>query len=584
MYNTNSLKIVRYIIFGLFLILISFLIKLQIIEGSKFNSIAENNIVRIKTLHPIRGEIFDRKFRPIVVNESSINLYITPSKIKDSKKLIEFINLNFGIDPAEIHNLLYDNRFRLYQELLLQQNVEYLNFVNVMESFNYYPALSYKIESIRNYAYPNHFSGHLGRINETEYNTRKEQGYTINSFLGKTGLEKKYENLLRGQNGHKIIQVDASGQNLQLFKQNLNQPAKNGADLILCIDNDLQKYANSIFPEKMKGAIVVINAETGGVLTYLSKPEFDQNIFSQNISSSQWNALMNDLDKPMLDRIIHGAYPPGSVYKPIMATLGLETNTIQKDTKLVACEGGLMVGDRYFKCWYEDGHGQLAVIDAIKVSCDVFFYDLSLKFSLAEINDFTKKNMVTIKTGIDLSGERSGFFPTREWYIENYGKYTPIIGHKVNLSIGQGEVLSTPLQICAYYAALCNQGIWCKPHLLQKYISGNKTENFDLEKYQLPISEENLDLMRISLWKAVNERYGTGTAANVGGVDVYGKTGSAENHMGEKTHSWFAGFADTDNYKIAFVVFVENGGHGGSISAPIAGKLIHYYQAKENRK
>ncbi|MCF7794001.1 MAG: penicillin-binding protein 2 [Candidatus Cloacimonetes bacterium] len=584
MYKASSIRVVRYIILFLFLVLFASLFRLQVIEGKKYESIAENNIVRIKKLLPVRGEIFDQKFRSIALNKPSINLYCTPGKVADKLKLIEFISQNFSIKSEEIEKILYENRFRLYQEILLVQNVDHSNLVRVMEFFNYYPSLSYKTESIRDYSYPNHFSGHLGRINEKEYKVRKEQGYTINSFLGKTGLEKQYESLLRGKNGHRIIQVDASGNDLQLFKHNLDKPAQNGADLILTIDNQLQAYSNSIFPEDMKGAIVVMNAETGGILTYLSKPEFDQNIFSSNISTTVWNELMNDQDKPMLDRIIHGAYPPGSVYKPIMATLGLETNTIQKDTKLVACDGGLMVGDRYFKCWWEEGHGRLDVIDAMKVSCDVFFYDLSLKFSLDDINQFSKKNMITRKTGVDLPSERSGFFPTHKWYIDNYGKYVPIIGHKVNLAIGQGEVLTTTLQICAYYAALSNNGKWMRPHLLKKYILGNKTSNFKTEGVQIPVSEENLELLRLSLWKAVNERYGTGTAANVGGVDVYGKTGSAENHMGEETHSWFAGFVETDEYKISFIVFVENGGHGGSVAAPIAGKIIQFYDALRKQK
>jgi penicillin-binding protein 2 len=320
-----------------------------------------------------------------------------------------------------------------------------------------------------------------------------------------------------------------------------------------------------------------MDTETGDILAYLSHPEYDLNIFSGNLSVDEWNKLNQDEAKPMLDRVIHGAYPPGSVYKPILATLGLETNTIEPDTKLASCEGGIFIGDRYFNCWWEKGHGQLNVTDAIKVSCDVFFYDLSTKFSLSQIGNFTKQNFLTVKTGIDLPGERSGFFPTRQWYIDSYGKYAAIIGHKVNLAIGQGEILSTTLQICAYYAALANDGIWKQPHLMKKTIANNKNSFFEIHEEQLPVSEENLHLIQHALWKAVNERYGTGTAASVAGVSIYGKTGSAENHMGEVTHSWFAGYAVNDRIKISFAVFLENAGHGGSVSAPIAGQIIDFY-------
>ncbi len=579
MYRIKSLRTFYYIVAGMFILLYAALFRLQIMEGRKYDSIAENNIIRIKTIPPMRGEIFDRNFRPIAENRSSINLYFTPGKIQNKDKFIEFINFNFQIDKETIKQTIYENRFRLHQEILLVQNIEYEKFVKVMESFNFYPSLSYRTEAIRKYAYPNLFTGHLGRINEFEYRKLKDKGYTINSFLGKTGLERQYEELLRGKNGYRIIQVDASGKDLQIFKHNLDQPPQNGATVILSIDNELQAFASSIFPAEKNGAIIIMNAENGSILTYLSKPEFDQNIFSQNISTAQWNALMNDPTKPMLDRIIHGAYPPGSVFKPIVATLGLETGTIDPGTKLTSCDGGMMVGNRYFKCWWEQGHGSLSVVDAIKVSCDVFFYDLSLKLSLVQMNEFSKLNMTTIKTGIDLPAERSGFFPSREWYLDNFGKHAPIIGHKVNLSIGQGEVLTTPLQICAYYAALCNQGKWLKPHLLERTISGDETNMIKLEQIELPISPENVELMRVALWKTVNERYGTGTAANVDGVEVYGKTGSSENHMGEETHSWFAGFAEGKDYKIAFVVFVENAGYGGTVSAPIAGRLIQYFDS-----
>ena len=581
MFESNPLKIITYVISGLFLILLTALFKLQILEGKKYNQIAENNIVRIKVTFPIRGEIFDRKFRPIASNKASFNLYITPGKIQNKELVINFVCSNFGMESEEVRKVIHENRFRLHQDILLIQNIPFDKMIRTSEFLNYYPSLDFKTEAIREYAYTNHFTGHLGRINEKEYLEKKESGYTINSYLGKNGLENSYETMLRGKNGYNVIQVDASGKNLQFFKHNLDKPAQNGADLILTIDNDLQNYIVDIFPKKGRGAVVVMDTETGEILAYVSEPDFDLNIFSSNISQEDWNEISNDESKPMLDRVIHGTYPPGSVYKPIMATLGLETETISTDTKLAECKGGLFLGDRFFKCWWENGHGKLNVTDAIKVSCDVFFYDLSTKFSLAQIGEFTKQNMLTVKTGIDLPGERSGFFPTREWYVETYGKYVAIIGHKVNLAIGQGEVLTTPLQICAYFGALANDGMWKRPHLLKKSISEKTNHPYEIYEQKLPVSDENMKLIQHALWKAVNERYGTGTAASVGGVNVFGKTGSAENHMGKETHSWFTGYAIGKNYKISFVVFLENAGHGGSISAPLAGKIIQFYNGLE---
>ncbi len=560
-----------------FLILFLSLFKLQIIESTKYTTIAEKNFVRIKTIFPIRGEIYDRKYRSIVLNKPSYNLYISLNKIQDKKTVTEFISQNFDLKLDEIDKIIYDNRFRLYKDVLIVQNINFEKMVKISEQMNYYPSLSLKSEKIRQYLYNNHFTGYTGRINENEYAKYKDDGYSINSYIGKSGLEKYYENMLRGKNGYQLLQVDASGQNLQFFKHNLDKPPVNGTSLILTIDNDLQYYISSIFPKEKNGAIVVMDVKTGGILAYVSKPDFNQNIFSENLTTKQWSNITNDPAKPMLDRIIHGTYPPASIFKPIMATLALEEKVINKKTKLSRCDGGLWFGNRYFKCWYKKGHGRLNVMDAIKYSCDVFFYDLSTQFSLEQINNFTKENMLTIKTGVDLFGERNGFFPTRKWYIDNYGKYVGIIGHKVNLSIGQGEVLVTPLQICAYYAALGNNGKWIKPHLLVKTISDIESSYIQSEIKQLPVSQKNLELIQQSLFNTVNESYGTGVAASLNNVSVYGKTGSAENHMGKVTHSWFAGYAKQDEFEIAFVVFLENAGHGGSVSAPIARRIIQYY-------
>jgi penicillin-binding protein 2 len=250
---------------------------------------------------------------------------------------------------------------------------------------------------------------------------------------------------------------------------------------------------------------------------------------------------------------------------------------IEPDTKMAECTGGMQIGNRFFKCWYEDGHGSLAVSDAIKFSCDVFFYDVSLLIDLDDMKDFTEKNFLTMKTGIDLPDERRGFFPDKAWYLDNYGRYTGIIGPKVNLSIGQGELLITPLEFCAYYCALANDGVWLQPHFLEGIIGEDHNKLIEYETKQLPVSKETVEILQKALDRTVNERWGTGAGARVPGVKVCGKTGSAENHMGEDTHAWFAGYAEWEEPEIAFVVFVENGGHGGAVAAPVAQKLVDFY-------
>ena len=574
--KTNS-RLLIFILIVVLGILLSSLFNLQIIQGANYALIAEKNFLRIKSLPPVRGEIYDRNYLPIAVNKPSINLYISPGNIINRDSVSLFVSQQFDVKLEKIKKIIYKNRFRLYNEVLLVQDVNYLQVVNVSEKFDEYPSLEFKTENKREYAYNNHFTGYVGRISETEYEKRKERGYSINSLIGKNGLEKYYEEKLRGENGYHILQVDASGKSLKFFKHNLHKAPAHGVDMILTIDNELQNYISSIMPKDIPGAAVVMDARSGEILAYVSKPDFDQNMFIGNLSAKDWNRLMNDPNTPMLDRIIHGTYPPGSVFKTITALLGLQKGIIDKDTKLAHCDGGMQIGNRYFKCWHKHGHGKLNVVDAIKYSCDVFFYDLSLKIELEEFGRFTKQNFLTNKTGVDLPGERDGFFPTKQWYVDHYGKYVNILGQKVNLSIGQGELLVTPLEVCAHYATIASDGLWRQPHMLKRFIKDQYEEDFIYEELRLPSSREHLAIVQDALYQTVNGRYGTGTAASLPNVAVYGKTGSAENHMGKTTHAWFAGYASWENPEIAFCIFLENGGHGGSAAAPIARKIVQLY-------
>ena len=577
-------KILILLIIFVLLVLVIALGNLQIIQGQKYGLIAEKNFVRIKNLQPVRGEIYDRNYQPIALNKPSINLYIIPGKIVDRTAVAEFVSDFFEIELDKIKKVIRQNRFRLYNEVLLIQDIEYEKVVKAAEKFDIYPSLEFKAEYKREYTYQNHFTGYVSNISDTDFQRLKDQGYTINSHIGKSGLELYYEEKLRGENGYDILQVDASGNSLEFFKHNMHQDPVNGADMILTIDNDLQQYVSSIMPKNISGAVVVMDVRTGEVLAYVSKPDFDQNIFSKSISADVWNSLLSDTSKPMLDRVIHGSYPPGSVFKTIPALLGLENNLIDQTTKLISCEGGLQVGNRYFKCWLASGHGRLNVIDAIKYSCDVFFYDLSMQLDLKDMEVFTKQNFLTKKTGIDLPGERNGFFPTIQWYVDNYGKHVNILGQKVNLAIGQGEILVTPLQICAHYSTIATNGVWRQPHLMKKFIKDDNEEHKIYHEMRLPSKAENLKILQEALYETINGKYGTGGAARVAGVDVYGKTGSAENHMGKTTHAWFAGYASWEEPELAFSVFLENGGHGGSAAAPIAQKVINFYNNQKIAK
>ncbi|MCB5250897.1 MAG: penicillin-binding protein 2 [Candidatus Cloacimonadales bacterium] len=578
--KSKTVLLYRIILGAIFVVLAYALFSLQIVKGSQYKEIAERNYVRIKSLEAARGVIYDEKLNPIAVNNPSINLYYKPFLIKDKEKMADFVSAYLPISKETILKSIYDNRYSTFNEVILCENIDYAVMAAISENLNYYPELFFKVETIRSYIINNHFTGYVGRINEKEYNTYKDDGYKINSLIGKSGIERYYERILRGNAGYEIIQVDAYGRNLKIFKDNLSKKPENGLHIVLNINLDLQKYVNSLFPEKTAGAIVVINPKTGGVLAYSSFPEYDQNLFTAPISNEQWSCLIDDPQKPMLDRVINGSYPPGSTFKTVTGSFGLEKEYVNPQTLLASCIGGLQIGNRFFKCWTSYGHGRLSFIDAIKVSCDVYFYDLSKNFKLNEFAEFVRKNHLIERTGIDLPYEKKGFFPNNEWYTKRLGKNFGSQGLKANLAIGQGEVLTTPIQLCAYYAAIANDGIWKKPHLLKKAIGDRTLLYEELEENinkTLPISEKNLKLIQEGLWQAVNGKNSTGGGARVNGVKVYGKTGSAENAHGDDTHAWFACYATWDEPELAIVVFLENAGHGGSMAAPIAGKIISYY-------
>jgi penicillin-binding protein 2 len=572
-----------YLLFGIisvFFYLIAGLVNLQILNRKKYKLISENNFVRIKKIKPPRGEILDVNYKPIVTNIPSYNLYFVGSKIKDKEKFIKFVAENTALTTKNIKSILHKNRYHKYTDILLVENIPYQKMLRISEKLSAYKSLFFRAESTRKYAYPNHFTGYTANITDDLYRKLKSKGYSLNDNIGRSGLEKYYENYLKGKNGYEIKQVDAQGKNLHLFKYHLEKKPVKGDNLILTIDNDVQNIIRKNFPKNMKGAVIIMNMETGGLLAYVSYPEIDPNIFMSPISNETWNSIVQNPQKPMFDRVLKGRFPPASTFKPVVGLFGLENNIIEKNTKLAECTGGLNVGNRYFKCWYSGGHGKLNIIDALSVSCDVYFYDLSLKIALDDISEFTKKCYLIDRTGIDLPKEVKGFIPDTKWYKKNYGKYVSILGQKVNLSIGQGEVLVTPLSLCAFYAAIGNNGVWKRPHLLKKIIGNDFEKDYTIETNRLPASQKNIKIIQEGLHKVVYGKYGTAKRIRLRGIDIYAKTGSAENHK-KITHAWLGGYAKFKNgEKVAFTVFVENGGHGGSTCVPIARDVLEFYEKK----
>ncbi|MBW6515618.1 MAG: penicillin-binding protein 2 [Candidatus Cloacimonetes bacterium] len=587
MFNGNRIQALTYIFLAPFLILVFFLFRFQLVEGETYQKYAEHNSIRVQTIFPTRGEIYDRHFRPIAINEPSHNLYILPAKLTNLSETAKFINQHLPIPEEEIKELIFQSRFRAYQELIIYRNVDFQKVVEMSEQLNNYPSLFFKTEHVRNYSINNHFSGYISKINRTEFENYRAQfpysGYTINCQIGKTGIEREYETVLRGKPGRRLIQVDSSG---KLFKENPADEEKNqvqhGKDILLTIDLQLQNYIESVFPKGYNGAVLVLDTETGGILSYVSRPVFDLNMFSRTLSRDYWDNLVTDPSFPLMDRVTMATYPPASLFKIMMTGTVLDNNIISPETKLAYCTGSYQYGNRVYRCWNPHGHGSLNLSDAIKHSCNVYFFDLSMRVELPLIENFVKNNYLLDRTGIDLPTERTGFFPSEEWYIERLGSKVLITGHKINLSIGQGEVLLTPIEIGAFYNAIANNGEWTQPHLFSRFISpdkNNEVYNKPKSTKRLDITPSTLSFIQNSLYRAVNETGGTGLGARVQGAKVYGKTGTAQNPAGRNPHTWFAGYAGWDKPEITIVVLFENyPGTGGGVAAPFAGQIIKFYQ------
>ena len=581
--RSKSFQKEDYFFFSILLIfgvLFFFLFKFQISEGKKFREIAEKNYFRISKKPTKRGIIYDRNFQPLVENIPSLAVYIDIGKIRDKEKLAKFLSENLSLSKEKILKTIYQNRFRKFAPILIDKKVELKTAIKLEENINIFPSILVKAESSRNYILQSHFLGYVGKISREEYNLLKNKEYDQTDYIGKVGLEKYYEAELKGNKGYDVVQVDAEGNNLGLVKNDSARQSIPGKNLILTINAELQKKVEKLLPSDKAGAMIAMNCQTGGIIAAASNPKFNPNKFVSGMNQEYWQSIIEDENKPLLNKVCNATYPPGSIFKLLVAAYALENKLVNLEEKLVDCKGGVKYGGRFFGCWKKEGHGKMNLLDAIRESCDTYFYKLAEMINLDDFKKFVDICGFTKKTGIDILNERSGFFPASDWYDENYSKFGWTRGHILNLMIGQGEVLVTPLSMACFYSAIANGGILHKPHFVDYFYSSGKKEKIEYEKTKLPIKQETLKFLMKSLDAAVNAKGRTGGMARVRDIRVGGKTGSAENYKGEP-HAWFVAIAPLPEPEISVVVFIEYGGSGADIAASIAGKIIAYYFDKE---
>ena len=592
----QRLTIAIYAIVAAFVLLFFRLFYLQVIEGEEYKRLSENNCIRLQTISPSRGLIYDRNGNLLVDNRPSFDLYIT---LKDTNNLQNTITRlsEYTQVPEEIFfdRISKAKHVPSYKPILLLQDIG-RDMLAKVEVHQYdLPGVSVNVQPCREYIYPKgaaHLLGYLGEINADELSSGKYPESQSGDFIGKFGVEKSFERFLRGESGGRQVEVNAAGQVIRIIQ---TVDAKPGNNLYMTIDHGLQKTTEMLFEEKV-GAAVAMVPDTGEILAMVSSPSFDQNLFVNGMTPEEWSTLNSDVNRPMTNKAIQAEYPPASTYKIITAIAGLEEDIIDSRFSLF-CTGSYRFGNRNFYDWKLSGHGEVTVVDAIAQSCDVFFYHLGYKIGVDRLAWYARGCGLGELTGIKLDHESEGLVPTTTWK-EKYRGSRWQGGETLSVAIGQGANLSTPIQIGVMISAVANGGTKYQPTIVKKIVTsqGKLTYLGQIQKKGVfPVSKENLAIVKQGLFNTVNSKEGTARGARIEGIHVSGKTGTAQvvsrSSIGTlkdeeipyqlRAHAWFVAYAPSEDPEIAVVVFVEHGVSGSGTAAPIAREMIKQYLVKD---
>jgi penicillin-binding protein 2 len=539
---------------------------LQIVVGSKYKKISEQQRLHNAYEYAPRGIIYSADNVAFVKNEFNYAVLfyhlgrkqtlLTDNMVKLSKileknvKLVE--NYKYNRFIKLIDNLTIDEMFKIQEKKLNLEGVEIVKEVR------------------RVYLYPEILSHVLGYISEIKLDELTANGYKIGDRIGRGGIEQFYNKSLKGHDGGWQIEVNSKGYYVKTFKYVY---PKIGNSVYTTIDLKLQTMAYNLLLNSTtgRGAIVVIDTRTGAVKTLVSCPGFDAN----KVGTKDFNRYLKDKKLPLFNRALQALYPPGSIFKIITLTAALELLNINCEEK-VRCTGSFELGDRRYSCWYKRGHGTLNLISATAQSCNVCFYQLGLKLGVKNLKKYAKKFYFGKKTEIDLPNEKKGFVPDKKWKKEKM-KMPWLKGDTVIFSIGQGALWVTPIQMAHMMSIIANKGECHKPYIV------DKIESFDGKKiYEHKKSEEYVKLLSQKTWNILHKALlevvenGTGSKSKIPGIKIAGKTGTAQNSQGDG-HSWFISYAPADNPEIAVAVIIENGGSGGLNAVPIGKKIYEEY-------
>lgn len=558
---------------------------LQVREGLYYRDLSENNRTRSVMLEPARGLIYDRNGVLLANNVPSFTLYVTLEDVKDRETLIDKLTELLGLDPELIRKKLSGKGGKLLPRKIKDRLT--LREATIIESHRLdLPGVMVQVESQRNYpggATAAHLVGYVGEISAEQLEKAEFADLHQGSIVGQYGVEKTFDRHVRGQAGQKSVEVDALGHEKRTVV--VDRPLA-GNDLYLTIDARLQKVAEELLGEE-SGAIVALDPTNGDVLAMASRPAFDPNVLSRELTAKQWTEIVQDEGRPLNNRASQGQYPPGSTFKVLMAAAALESNTVTPSTG-VHCNGGYQFGRRVYRDWKAGGHGLVNLRSALVHSCDVYFYTVGQRMGIDTIADYAHQFGLGKETGVELPSERVGIVPSTSWK-EKAKNEAWLPGETISASIGQGYVTVTPLQMATLMATVANDGVAFRPRLVQAVMdrsTGRLQELPAVPRGKLAVKPQTLRVIKEALAGVVEE--GTATRAKSTITKIAGKTGTAqtvalrtgpEKDIPKKyrDHAWFIAFAPLDRPKIAVAVLAEHMGHGGSAAAPLAKELIEAY-------
>lgn len=558
---------------------------LQILEGPYYRDLSENNRTRQVLLEPARGLIYDRNGILLANNVSSFSVYVTLEDVKDREVLIQQLSELLGLDPALVRKKMAIKGSKLLPRKIKDRMT--LRDATLVESRRLdMPGVMIQVESQRNYPgglIASHLLGYVGEISADQLEKPEFDDLHQGSIVGQYGIEKSYDRHMRGTAGQKNVEVDALGHEK---KSSVVEKPQAGNDLYLTIDVRLQKLAEDLLGEE-QGAIVAIDPNNGDILAMASRPAFDPNVLSRELTAKQWVEIVQDEGRPLNNRASQGQYPPGSTFKIPMAVAALETKTMSPSST-VHCTGGYQFGRRLYRDWKAGGHGYVDLHEALVHSCDVYFYSIGQRMGIDVMAEFGKDFGLGRPTGVELPSERSGIMPTQAWK-QKVKRESWLPGETISAAIGQGFVTVTPLQMASMMATVANDGVNYRPRLVRAVMDramGNLQEFPAVPRGKINAKPETFRVIKSALADVVTK--GTATRAKSSIVTIGGKTGTAqvaalrtgpEESIPKKfrDHAWFVAFAPVESPNIAVAVLAEHMGHGGAAAAPLAKELIEAY-------